>query len=261
VHRVAEWVSSRIAVRRPKTWAPRDEDGEVTILRNPVFLREAMRKDRGRWMFLVRNRYLLAKYEKLAQGLGVYYRVKSGTSYTNSLGAKLRDAIVAWQELTTGESLSLRQALNLLKFMDSAKAAETKQTMLDGKDGDKDVVYFPAGQWPDWEEALNRIPPTKVGYIRRMLARGENLFSEPQTTIATIHSVKGGEADNVVVDLEMARTSWQEMRRAPDNEHRVWYVGFTRAKQRLYIVQSGSQYSYSVGGLHERELVAAGAVA
>ena len=55
--------------------------------------------------------------------------------------------------------------------------------------------------------------------------------------LSTIHHVKGGEADNVVLFFDITRkvdTSFQE---DLDSELRVLYVAVTRARQNLYLVQ------------------------
>jgi superfamily I DNA/RNA helicase len=52
--------------------------------------------------------------------------------------------------------------------------------------------------------------------------------------IGTIHESKGAEADNVVLDLNMTRKSWDVL--PTDEEKRVWYTGITRAKRNLYLM-------------------------
>ena len=49
--------------------------------------------------------------------------------------------------------------------------------------------------------------------------------------------VKGGEAENVVLFTDISPAADEEMRRNPDDMHRVFYVGVTRTKQNLYIVE------------------------
>ena len=48
---------------------------------------------------------------------------------------------------------------------------------------------------------------------------------------------KGGEAENVVLFTDISPSADEEMRRNPDDMHRVFYVGVTRTKQNLYIVE------------------------
>ena len=53
--------------------------------------------------------------------------------------------------------------------------------------------------------------------------------------INTIHGTKGREADNVVILPDITDITYKAMLNDPDNEHRVFYVAATRAKQNLYI--------------------------
>jgi DNA helicase-2/ATP-dependent DNA helicase PcrA len=82
----------------------------------------------------------------------------------------------------------------------------------------------------DYEECL---------YIREMLSKGEELRKDPRVKLSTIHSAKGGEADNVLLILDNTKTIRDAVEKSSDKqdeEHRVWYVGVTRTKQNLYIM-------------------------
>jgi len=67
---------------------------------------------------------------------------------------------------------------------------------------------------------------------------------EPRIKVGTIHSNKGGEDDNVAVYLGSTRAAAESM--FPDDEHRVFYVGFTRAKNNLHVIQSDKRNRYNV---------------
>ena len=97
-----------------------------------------------------------------------------------------------------------------------------------------------------WHEALDKLTPQEVEYFISALKRGEKLLREPRIKINTIHGVKGGEADNVVVCTDMAERTYKEYTNNPDDEHRVWYVAVTRAKQNLYIMQPQTNRSYQI---------------
>ena len=53
--------------------------------------------------------------------------------------------------------------------------------------------------------------------------------------LSTIHGSKGGEADNVLLYLDLSSKALQEMERNPDDAHRVLYVGITRTKNNLVL--------------------------
>ena len=70
---------------------------------------------------------------------------------------------------------------------------------------------------------------------------GEELSKTPRVKLSTIHAAKGGEADNVLLILDNTkkiRESVEKNDDKRDEEHRVWYVGVTRTKQNLYIMEA-----------------------
>jgi len=67
-----------------------------------------------------------------------------------------------------------------------------------------------------------------------MEATGE-LKHRPRIRIATIHSVKGKEADNVLLLPDMTSLTHNSYNKDADSEHRVFYVGATRARKHLYL--------------------------
>tara|TARA_Y100000593_G_scaffold74893_1_gene138007 strand:- start:263 stop:526 length:264 start_codon:yes stop_codon:yes gene_type:complete len=72
-----------------------------------------------------------------------------------------------------------------------------------------------------------------------MLRFQEKLSQEPRVKLSTIHSAKGGEADNVLLILDNTKTIREALEKSQDKydeEQRVWYVGVTRTKQNLYIM-------------------------
>lgn len=72
-------------------------------------------------------------------------------------------------------------------------------------------------------------------------ARGrEALLEVPTVTVGTIHSVKGGEADVVVLAPDVSVPGAQEWAASDAGKasiYRLFYVGMTRAKQALHILQ------------------------
>jgi superfamily I DNA/RNA helicase len=83
---------------------------------------------------------------------------------------------------------------------------------------------------------MDKIPETDRAYVTALLRRGEKFNASPRITVSTIHGSKGGEADNVVLLTDLSPAAENEMHINPDDMHRVFYVGVTRARQNLYIV-------------------------
>ena len=77
---------------------------------------------------------------------------------------------------------------------------------------------------------------------RRMAAKwGPDLASLPKIRVGTIHSVKGAEAENVALLTTTSKTVERGTEEASqrDEEHRIAYVGVTRAKRNLVIIDEG----------------------
>jgi superfamily I DNA/RNA helicase len=79
----------------------------------------------------------------------------------------------------------------------------------------------------------------------------EALTKEPQTVIGTIHSVKGGECDVVILFPDLSRAGFEEwcspgVRR--DSIVRMFYVGMTRAKESLYLADAASPVAVVLSG-------------
>ena len=84
-------------------------------------------------------------------------------------------------------------------------------------------------------------------YKVRRICSEDNLFDKPRIKVSTIHSVKGEECDNVVLFTDLERVIYESARRNPNPEHRLFFVGVTRTKENLYIMQPKEEYSYGIG--------------
>jgi len=74
------------------------------------------------------------------------------------------------------------------------------------------------------------------------IRRGPNaLAATPQVIVGTIHSVKGGQADVVYLCPDLSQAGEAQYARggaARDSVIRQFYVGVTRAREKLYICQA-----------------------
>ena len=101
-----------------------------------------------------------------------------------------------------------------------------------------DCSDFGIDEMDTWYEIFNS-DPEQILYIRQMLSNKEKLSQDARVKLSTIHSAKGGEADNVLLILDNTDKIREGIEKSPekaDEEHRVWYVGVTRTKQNLYIM-------------------------
>jgi len=103
----------------------------------------------------------------------------------------------------------------------------------------------------NWLRAYRRFKPKQTRHFIRLLRNygQEELDQDPKIIIDTIHSVKGGEADNVLI---YSKTNWPSAFRNKNiseksDEKRVYYTGVTRAKNTLHILSTDYKYNYPIG--------------
>ena len=63
-----------------------------------------------------------------------------------------------------------------------------------------------------WYKAFNNAGWRRVEYIKSMRRNGEKLNQEPRIKLSTIHSVKGGEEDNVVLLTDLSNNTKKYLR-------------------------------------------------
>lgn len=86
-------------------------------------------------------------------------------------------------------------------------------------------------------------PYEKRAFAMRCV-QNNTFYHPPVVNISTIHSVKGDEADIVVLAPDMSKATASHYEFDPDSEHCVFYVGVTRAKEKLYILNPEQRRYY-----------------
>ena len=105
-----------------------------------------------------------------------------------------------------------------------------------------------------WTETYKRKFKEKdKQYFLKMIKEGVNLSEPPKIIIDTIHQVKGGEADNVVLSSKCNFPSHYENKNLKEKvkELRVWYTGATRSKGTLHLLGTHHQYNFPLGKYHK----------
>lgn len=101
---------------------------------------------------------------------------------------------------------------------------------------DTDKMEFRDNKVDDW-------PADKLDFAQRCHNAG-TFYAEPCINISTIHGVKGDEADIVLLMSDMSKLSAKALSEDEDGEHCIFYVGVTRAKHELYIMQPQTKTYY-----------------
>lgn len=167
------------------------------------------------WYFLSRNNYFLSKYRDYLKREARVFVDKEGLSFDQ----RQIDAISVFEKARKKGKLSdvdeVKLKLHVKGTVDLSKP---------------------------WYDTLN-FPNDTIAYYRDLIKFKADL-KDQSLTVNTIHGVKGGEADNVVVMMDFTKSVDTNMTRNPDSELRCLYVACTRAKKNLHIVHTSSRFGY-----------------
>ena len=237
VHDLAENVVRRIARRFPKRYDPKKERGHVTRITTV----SSLDMSQGSWLVLSQAGYQLQPVAQELKSNGLLFNYRGH----RSISEKVSEAVNGWEKLRRGEKVYGGVARTIYGYMsvgDRIKKGFKKLPGID--DGDKvSIANLQAmgGLLIDesmiWSQAMDRLPETDRAYVTALLRRGEKFNGAPRITISTIHGAKGGEADNVVLFTDLSYAASKDMTHNPDDMHRVFYVGVTRTKDKLFIVE------------------------
>ncbi len=152
----------------------------------------------------------------------------------------------AWKDKVTEEDLK-----NLIKHIKSSGNLERgiKTEIEKRETTDREVDPWEAQEWGlsgdllAGKKTLDEVfdLKTKAGKMALRAGKGGKL-KEPPVTVGTIHSVKGGEADHVWLDLTKSKRILREERKSDQvfyDELRVAYVGVTRSRETVGILGRG----------------------
>lgn len=241
IQKVADQICGRIHNRQEKQWKAREEQGEVLFYTYP----DDINLSEGSWLLIARNAYFLKKIEEMVKEEGYNYETRRGPS----MDQNEIQAILAWETLRKGKDISSASANLVYSFLQGRIGVQSGYKGKDFKEGRytmNDLVENHGLLVTDeWYRSLRLIDENTAEYYRAVLRRGDSL-TKPRITISTIHGVKGGEADNVMLLSDMTKKSMDNYDNDPDDEHRVFYVGATRAKERLHIISPQTSRFYDL---------------
>ena len=232
VHGIAMGIINRIKNRIDKTWQPKVNQGSLQRHYNT----DTIDMSSGEWLVLARTKYLLKDIEESLYQRGLYYLSK----YRRGTEKDLHEAATAWEQLRQGQLVNFKQIESISKYM-GPKHWHKKKIKGMAKESfygiDQLVKDYGLQVKTVWYEAFDDAGQTKVDYLRKMRANGEKLNENPRIELSTIHGAKGGEAENVVLLTDLTQNTMKGYERDPDDENRLFYVGATRTKENLHIIE------------------------
>lgn len=207
----ASCITDNIVNRVPKEYAGLDKEGFV-YYKNRVD--DVVIKPDETYMMLARNNIHLNMYKDYLNRMAIPYTVR-------------------------GEAMFSKKDLDMIKLYEKVRKSrivtKVDEVMLE--------PYLRSVNYKkQWFEIFNW-PLVKINYIRQLAALGR-LNNEPKVNVSTIHGVKGGEADNVILLSDITRQVMTHYNKQADSEHRCFYVGVTRAKKTVTVIKPTTKYSY-----------------
>ena len=237
VHDIASRIINKIQNRLPKEWRPKTQRGLLSYYDDF----EQVNMKQGSWLVLARTRFMLNDLEDHLYSQGLYYENKFKTNKEQDL----YKAITDWEDVRKGVDINYEQVSRIASYM-SPKHYQKEQLKYLDKDSTYNMNDLISKRGLKthkvWYEAFDDAPEKKVRYIRRMRENGEKLNSKPRIVLSTIHGVKGGEQDNVILLTDLSRNTQKNYEKNPDDENRLFYVGATRTKNHLHIIRPKDIY-------------------
>ena len=199
---------SRIkGIRKKKEYLPRNYSGKSQYISN--LSQVDLKKDK--WLILTRTQQTAANIMQELKNKNLYYMFKTEKSYQVKLYKKIKNYL-RWCE---GEKIEDKEMNDILKLTDVKKISHKIQ----------------------WYKLFTKAPIKEKTYILKLMEQRENLDEDARIRVSTIHSIKGGEEDNVILFMHQGSKIQKSIKRSiekQDEEHRVWYVAITRARNNLY---------------------------
>ena len=238
VHDFSQNLIKKVTTRQVKEWQPTKKDGSMTWHRDILDVDLTS----GEWLILARTNYITNK---------VCTRLKEeGTGW--SISPNVLNGIEVWLKLCKNQSLSTVELKNFVKLLNPNIITKSGRKTLSSLNPEqsytlqdiKEKCNLIASHETPWQKVL-KISEQETAYIMSVRRRGERILTaSPRIRISTIHKAKGGEADNVALLLESTKACIENLDQ--DSEIRTFYVGATRAKQTLHLIESTTRYRFNI---------------
>ena len=246
VFSVANRIVKRISYRQPKNWHPVMKPGSV----NYHLSMYDVDIDQGSWTIMARTNRIVQTIANSLREDGYLFNLYGSPSLNQNMISNMK----TWELLQKGSKLPLQMIKDLYaalpKMGNNAKIKRGVTKQLDFLEHDlilgyDDLVNNYGMIAPKDTSSRDMLSVSKDNrfYMDALTRRGED-FESPRIDISTIHAMKGGEDDNIMVMSESSRACVRN--KDQDDEHRVFYTGVTRTKENLHIIETGSEHRYQI---------------
>jgi len=232
IHELSQKIIGQVQNRFDKNYKPRAEEG---LLRRYSDITQVDMSE-GNWLVLSSANHFLDQVKEVCELRGWYYQYKG----RNSIPLKLLLALNNWEAWRKGGLLNQLEIKNIYEYLGSSVLEGFRK----GKTLHAEEKYSLEECQKDhgllvttvWYEAFEGLDAMTENYIRNMRANGETLNKNPRIIMSTIHGAKGGEADKVLLMQDITNAALETFSYDPDELHRLFYTGATRAKRELHVL-------------------------
>jgi DNA helicase-2/ATP-dependent DNA helicase PcrA len=240
VHELSQRIISRVKLRQPKEFKPRDSRG---LVKPAGLLGSDLLQHPGTTLVLFRNHHRGQELSRIVEELGIPFI----GNYSPLSKDDVRLALSGWRKATTDEAITLPEAKSLVSFAMDQYLQPGARQRANSRTGEFKASSFFTNEAlaKPWHQVIPRLPGMR--FIDRAITRygWENTLN-PKVSLISIHQSKGREADTVVLDLEMANRTYEAYLKEPQHEHRVYYVAVTRARERLFTLMPTDPKAYQL---------------
>lgn len=277
VHASAQSWGNLLSVYMPKEYRPRDADGEVGVKNllyrypDPIYSSLLEWLNAGKSVaFLASCSFLLdpLKHKLRAWGLPFHNPYRRTRGDWNPLHAKsgtvsAGERVLSYLKIKKGEWWTYADLWKWASMVEADKIfSRGAKTAMRKKAEEDETATLPVDEthlesWIQNESNVAAIIQGDLNFLTSYIlsayrkpveyackvieSRGEEALKQsPQIILGTIHSMKGGEADVVVVFPDLSPsgfTEWVTPGESKDSVRRMYYVAITRAKESLYWAQ------------------------
>lgn len=234
--------------RYPKDWSPHAQGGSVEYTNALDKLADDMRE--GSWFLLARTNSLVRSMVKFAQARGFAYNAPTKDGLRSSVSVDPVQAVLIYENLRKGKVFN-GEKMKLCWANISSKLRPENAPSFDPltEYGIDDLCATGFDASASWLETIS-MSGAMQRYIRMLRAEGESLVKTPRITISTIHGVKGGEADNVVLWQKLTSLTYKSwigpLGPQYDQEVRALFTAMSRARERLIFLDATTVKQYHV---------------
>jgi hypothetical protein len=235
---------------------PKKEEGTVNTY--PDIKKIKFNNDQS-YMVLTRIRDVKSEVEKDLKDMGLYFQDVQGL---RSFKIEQWQAIKSWNKVISGGSITREEACIMYHYLQNIdhgfRSADSSKWSFahENQPFNYDELQLRCGLREDkdtWIKSFKiRFSNKEKEYFIKALNNKFDLDQKSNIIVDTMHAVKGGEADNVVLLSKANWPSHYERKNILDKvkECRVWYVGATRAKQNLHLVNTHHKYHFPLGSIY-----------